>query len=525
MHTDIYKHLIDASSIPYGHFQLLRDATGNAIDILLIDLNAAATTLLAIDKEIFIGHSFATYLNAAHLDQHVPLHELYQMTQFSLPKRLYLSLEIHRLDQDTFHIFILNVRPEVPRLSPILQKSLGASIPLTDPIKLQESLIEKEETFIELANNLNELIIICTEKNALYISPYFEQLYGFKPDALYEDISVWYDYWDTIEFKDGDMNYHCREISTCTFHIIKNGLIDKWIYGKFVPIIDASGCLIRKIGFLRDVTEKKELDDALDALRFEFFANLSHEFRTPINLIMSALQMTQITAKEHGHTELNKYLHIINQNTLRLIKLVDNLIDTTKINSGNFDYSPRNTELIGFVENICMSVADFVARNQLTIIFDTDVEEKTLAFDPNHMERILLNLISNAIKFNQENGQIEVTITTTDQVQICVKDTGIGIPQEKLESVFGRFEQVHRKLKKGCEGSGIGLSLVKSLVEMHGGTITLDSTPGTGSTFTITLPDILLPEEEATLDAPEEPIVFTQVIKMAIEFSDIYTCR
>ncbi len=133
----------------------------------------------------------------------------------------------------------------------------------------------------------------------------------------------------------------------------------------------------------------------------------------------------------------------------------------------------------------------------------------------------MLNLISNAIKFNNPGGKIEVTVNCNDNIKISVKDSGIGIPKGKLESIFKRFEQVKDKLKREKEGSGIGLTLVKSLVEMHGGSIHVNSVLGEGSEFIITLPDHLV--EDENLNLCESPKCLSKINMMNVEFSDIYT--
>lgn len=398
--------------------------------------------------------------------------------------------------------------------------SIGISIEVTDKIKLKEIIEQSEQNFLDMANNIDELIVIQDEKKALYISPYFEELYGFKPDALYEDMQNWYKHWDKLEFVGEPVSYDYRGIDCTIFRVVKEGVIDKWIQSKFVPIFDHAGNIIRKIGLLKDITEKKKLEEEMENLRFEFFANISHELRTPINLIMSALQLIYMNLEEDKRGSVNKYLNIINQNSLRLIRLVNNLIDSTKIDSGNFEYNPQNRDIVSFVENISMSVVEFVEKNDLKIIFDTDSEEKIIAFDLNNMERIILNLISNAIKFNKPGGEIEITISTDDNVTISIKDTGIGIPKDKAERIFERFEQVNKHSRREREGSGIGLSLVKSLVEMNNGTIALNSTLYMGSEFIITLPDVVISEEvngEQTNNCD-----IRQVNKMEVEFSDIY---
>ena len=223
--------------------------------------------------------------------------------------------------------------------------------------------------------------------------------------------------------------------------------------------------------------------------------------------------------EEKDKKYLNKYISIIKQNSYRLLKLVNNLIDTTKINSGNFDYNPRNADIISFIENICMSVSEFVKMNDMDIIFDTDEEEKIIAFDLDNMERIILNLLSNAIKYSNNNGIIKVTIKCRDDIKISVKDNGIGIPKDKQNRVFERFGQVKNKMKTESEGSGIGLFLVKHLVELNGGKIDLNSELGKGSEFIITLPNKTVKQEEGELILNK---VENKIDRMNIEFSDIY---
>lgn len=220
------------------------------------------------------------------------------------------------------------------------------------------------------------------------------------------------------------------------------GKEEQWIFAKFVPLLDEHGKVLKKIGILSDVTQDKKLDLELEKLRMDFFANLSHELRTPINLIFSALQVINLKLNKIDNEDLeyfDKYLSIIGQNSNRLLKLVNNLIDTTRLDSGCFNYSPKNNDIISCIEDICLSVADFVKANNLSIIFDTDTEEKIIGFDQDNMERIMLNLISNAIKFNQPGGNIQVSVNCNENVEIRVKDSGIGIPPEKLNSIFFKF--------------------------------------------------------------------------------------
>ena len=171
-----------------------------------------------------------------------------------------------------------------------------------------------------------------------------------------------------------------------------------------------------------------------------------------------------------------------------------------------------------------MSVKDFIVQKDLNIIFTTNTTSTIIACDSDMMERIILNLLSNAIKFNSLNGTITVSVMDKgDRIVISVKDTGIGIPQDKKEIIFERFKQVNKSLTREKEGSGIGLSLTKSLVEMHYGTISVESEPGYGSEFIIELPIRLIssPIHKKDMKLPVANKSFIERIN--VEFSDIYS--
>jgi len=184
------------------------------------------------------------------------------------------------------------------------------------------------------------------------------------------------------------------------------------------------------------------------------------------------------------------------QNCFRLLRLINNLIDITKIDSGYFKINLENSDIVKVVEDITLSVANYIENKGVELIFDTNIEEKIMAFDPEKLERILLNLLSNALKFTSKEDRIDVIVLDKgNEVVIEVKDTGIGIPKEQQERIFDRFIQVDKSLTRDHEGSGIGLSLVKSLVEMHEGNITLKSKYGEGSSFIINIPSNLIIED------------------------------
>lgn len=286
----------------------------------------------------------------------------------------------------------------------------------------------------------------------------------------------------------------------------------------------------------RDITRNKEIEAKnrdlehayqLETLKMEFFANISHEFRTPLNIILSALQLIQHSVSEHiavtpMHERAMRHFKSIKQNALRLLRLVNNLIDITKLDSGYLKLYRCNYDIVNVVENITQSVAQYIEGKGINLIFDTDVEEKILSCDADMIERILLNLLSNAVKYTEKGGFITVTIKDLgDVARISVHDTGVGIPEEKLDYIFERFAQGDRPLSRRCEGSGIGLSLVKSLVELHNGRIYANSTINKGSEFTFELPAVVM-EECANCQAMK-PSNEERIHKINVEFSDIYS--
>lgn len=252
----------------------------------------------------------------------------------------------------------------------------------------------------------------------------------------------------------------------------------------------------------------------------EFFANMSHELRTPINVILSALDMMEISNYEVEKSE--KYAGLIRHNSYRLLRIVSNILDITKVDSGFYKLYMNNYDIVSFTEDTVMSILHHAEKKGLKIIFDTEVEEHLVAFDLQSMERVLLNLLSNAIKFTKAGGSIFVNLVLDEdkkKVYIDVKDTGIGIPEENINSVFDRFIQVNKSTIRDSEGTGIGLSIVKKLMNLMGGDCFVESTLHVGTTFRVVLKD------EVLLDAPEidsEKDFYAKTAnRVDIEFSDI----
>jgi iron only hydrogenase large subunit-like protein/nitrogen-specific signal transduction histidine kinase len=256
----------------------------------------------------------------------------------------------------------------------------------------------------------------------------------------------------------------------------------------------------------------------------EFFTNTSHELKTPLNVIYSALQMETNYHNNLTMDDMKKYNKIIKQNCLRLMKLVNNIVDLARIEAGFFKPLFVVENIISIIENITLSITTYVENKNMNLVFDTEMEELYFKCDSNLIERIMLNLLSNSVKYGKENGTINVYIykTDLDGLVISVKDDGIGIPKEMQKKIFERFQKVDIGSSRKTEGSGIGLYLVKSLVEIQGGTITCKSKLNEGTEFLINFP---LNNENCKMSSNiEKHMIYekntTEIIN--VEFSDIY---
>lgn len=274
--------------------------------------------------------------------------------------------------------------------------------------------------------------------------------------------------------------------------------------------------------------EKLKLKQAIDndKLKTQFFSTISHELKTPLNVILGTIQLLKAIAENSKNKallfKLDKYINVMKQNCYRLLRLINNLIDITRIDANFLKMNIKNYNIVNIVEDIVLSVDDYIKSHGIKLIFDTNIEERVIACDADKIERIILNLLSNAIKFTEKNGIISVNMLDKgDKITISIRDTGAGIPVNKIDEIFDRFKQVDSSFTRSNEGSGIGLSLVKALVELHKGWIRVKSEVGTGSEFIIELPITLVEDEPTVLDENSNR-KDEKVERINIEFSDIY---
>lgn len=366
-------------------------------------------------------------------------------------------------------------------------------------------------------------------KNAMILNNHFGE-----DEAFFEES---YNITMNIE-KNYFYNYECKIEEKLNFNSVKyiyllkinNNLLGcihiyyenkpKKINEEFIKYI----CII--LSFIKD---KKNLKHAveIESLKSEFFANLSHEFKTPLNIILSTVQLVmnyiEVNNEYPDYNMFNKCLSNIKQNSYRILKIANNLIDMSKIDGNFYSINMGNYNIVEVVENIVQSLAEYMKDNKRNIIFDTMEEEIITACDPDQIERIILNLLSNAMKFTSHGGNIYVDMEVNDRcnkVIIKISNDGEKINFEDRLRIFERFTQSESLLTRRAEGTGIGLTLVKSLVKLHHGEVYVNTEFEEGTQFCIELP-IRKIKNFKNNNVREKSIV-SKVEKFNIEFSDIY---
>ncbi|SFD78443.1 hybrid sensor histidine kinase/response regulator transcription factor [Thermophagus xiamenensis] len=281
----------------------------------------------------------------------------------------------------------------------------------------------------------------------------------------------------------------------------------KYAYGAyfilFSGLVILFGTIVRRrerIRFQREqeLREHQRIHE-LDAMKIRFFTNISHEFRTPLTLIITPLDKI---VRETQDIDLKEQLQVVLRNARRLLGLVNQLLDFRKIEVQGVTLKRTTGDLVAFVEEVAQSFSDLFESKSIRFGFESNVASLSMGFDHEKVEKIIFNLLSNAFKFSSERGEVKLKIEYFNSksindngpwVKISVSDTGIGISKEKQKHIFDRFFQVENDRINNM-GSGIGLSIVREFVLLHGGTISVDSTPGVGSVFVVYLPVVQMQE-------------------------------
>ncbi|MCB2310912.1 PAS domain-containing protein [Clostridium tagluense] len=410
---------------------------------------------------------------------------------------------------------------------------------------MEQELREAKERFsnvLEYSQDASYRRNVVTDKYD-YMSPVFERLTGYTLEEILvmNENTVFKkihpdDSDDVIQrIKEASTKNGASETIAIEYRFLcKNGEY-RWFLDRFTSV---KGKLLQpsfRYGVFQDITfqknvkeelkKAKEIAEKASINKSEFIANMSHELRTPINVTLAGVQLFELYLKNGSYLnkeKTSKHLKAMKRNCMRLLRLVNNLIDSTKIDAGFYEPHFSNQDIVSLINRIALSVSDYAKQKDINLIFHTDVEKMLIICDVDMIERIMLNIISNAIKFTADSALINI-YKGEDTIVISVKDNGIGIEKENQNIIFERYKQVSKLFTRENEGSGIGLSLTKSLVEMHGGNISVKSEYGKGCEFIIELPVKYDTNEECVIhnfNETEDKDKFIE--KMNVEFSDIY---
>jgi PAS domain S-box-containing protein len=256
------------------------------------------------------------------------------------------------------------------------------------------------------------------------------------------------------------------------------------------PIKNPDSTIAGAVAVLRDVTKERKVEH----MKSSFVSSVSHELRTPLTSI-KAFTSTIIRDPNMPDETRNEFLKIIDEESDRLANLIEDLLQISRIEDDSVELKRQAVSLNKEVERTITAMKPLAEKKNIQLIADVPDDAPQISADESKMKSVLTNLINNAIKFTPDGGSVTTSLRyDNDTVTLCVRDTGMGIPDSDLEKIFRRFHRVHRPGTE-IQGTGLGLAIVKKIIEMHQGTITVESTVGEGTSFTVTIPLHLAAEQ------------------------------
>ena len=396
-----------------------------------------------------------------------------------------------------------------------------------EELKELEKLLDREEL---LFNNINaaigDYIFISKDEKLFYLNDEALEFLEVenKESILFESMEVLYEkiLEKQVYLKEkGSMDSY-KEI---IFKNTKGGYSNGEFYT--IPFGDNY-----KIIIINDITKKnnalrlnKYLKNKLEEenIKGEFFTNICHEMRTPINVISSALQLNNLNIEDRNMSSIERNNLVIKQNCLRLIRTINNFIDANKISEGQIEANVMVLNVVEVVENILDASSEYISKKKINFIFDPDFEEIFIAIDGEFLERIILNLLSNSVKYGRVDGNIYVKIYFEGKdLVIMIENDGVAISYDEQKYIFDKFTKSNKALNRTQEGSGLGLYISKSLMKMQGGDLKVDIYEGYGNRFKLYFYDVDLFKETDRTEHIFNNNYYNLKEKAEIEFSDIY---
>ncbi len=376
----------------------------------------------------------------------------------------------------------------------------------------------------EVLNQLSEGIIVFKNNNIMFCNDSILDILNItNNEAMNGDLEIILE--DEAEIQGEGRQLKLLVSGGTSIEAVSTITKDEW---------DSQECYLAIIKSIKDLSDASSLDNnhnLIEKLKIQtekndIFINMLHEFITPMNVLYSGAQLVEDKVnnyiEDYGQIidfeDIKKYANNVKHNVERLQRLSGNMLQACSMVNNTSDISLVNYDIVKIVEDITQSVARYIKNSNTHIIFDTELEELKMAMDMRKIETIMYNLLSNAKKFTENNGRIEVNIKKVeDNVEIQVADNGVGIPEDKQDKIFERFVKAENTLCRRAEGLGMGLNLVKNYVSQLHGNIDVESSINKGSVFTVTLP-IVKADKDYDNILDEEHYDY----RCKVEFSDIY---
>lgn len=485
----------------------------------LIEILNDGVIIHDMDSVSYINNKAIEIFNLNHKDEY---------TMYDIKERLYKNFK-NKLLKSMTRVYYENqdkstvkIETESARIIEFITTTINLNnkkmmislaIDITDLQNAMDELEESEKTYKLLLQTIPEGIAIIDKKSKQHI---------YRNEAMINLLKT--KGWDNL----GEI------VDIC----VKENIYDKFKKFKIndknqseisVAIIDIKeeDNLLIVVRTLQDEIKIKEMKQTLSQikekykLKTEFLSSVTRDIKNPINIISNAANILESKKDKYNSEDIDRYIKLVRQNSYRLIRLLSNIEQIEEIENGKINMNFDKVNIIAFVKNMVELAKFYTNEKNLKLSFNSNVKEEHIVIDKEKIEKVILNILANAIKFTESGGNISVDINVNNSyIHILIKDNGVGIPRDKIDIIFENFEQVDRTLSRGAEGTGTGLSIAKKLIELHNGKINVYSKIGRGSTFEIILDKNQEFDIENTLYKKQNDFVDKE--KMHIEFSDIY---
>ncbi len=461
-----------------------------------------------------------------HLSEVLPPHLLHQ--QLAMIDRAILTGQLQVYEHE-FVKYGQQIYEEVRVVAISPSEALIIVRDVTARKQMESALRESEEKFRQLAEVVDAVfwILNLDRTERIYVSPAYERIWGRSCLDLHISPDAWL---DAIHPDDRDRMIAAIPKQLCgefdeEYRIIRPDDTIRWIRDRAFPIRNDQGEVYRIAGIAEDITDQKEAAAQLQRsnqelaratrMKDEFLANMSHELRTPLNAILGMAEGLQEEVFGQINIEQRRALQTIERSGFHLLELINDILDVAKIESGQIELTRTATP----VASLCKNSLTFIKQQAMKkgIQLETRIPNvlPDLLVDERRVRQVLINLLNNAVKFTPEGGRITLEVLPSPDtlhrekgdegfLRLAVRDTGIGIDPENMDKLFQPFIQIDSALNRQYQGTGLGLALVKQIVDLHGGQVGLTSQVGVGSCFTVDLPCVAASATSGTVEVPSD---------------------